>query len=66
MVGSTIIGLLHLLDRDMTPLCGCLYGLVTGSAARCTCTSCLAIWDSTCDVAQGRPLAVGRAPTVSH
>lgn len=66
MVGPTTTGLLHLLDRDMTTLCGCPYGLITGSVARCTCTSCIAIWDSTCDVAHGRPLAVGRVRTVSH
>ena len=34
-------GLLHLLDRDLTTLCGCPFGLVASSAERANCDSCL-------------------------
>lgn len=66
MVGSMLIGLLHLLDRDMTALCGCQYGLITGSAARSTCATCLSIWADARDVADIRALVVGDAVIVSH
>lgn len=63
---STVVGLLHLLDHDLTPLCGCPYGLISGSAARCTCPSCLSIWANTRGLAGRRPLVVGDAVIVSH
>lgn len=66
MIGSTTVGLLHLLDRDLTPLCGCPYGLITGSPARSTCASCLSIWTHARDVPGGRPLVVGDALINSH
>ena len=60
------VGLLHLLDRDLTALCGSPFGLITGSAARCTCPSCLSIWSNARDLAGSRPLAAGDPVIVSH
>jgi hypothetical protein len=42
MRGDVAEGLLHLLARDLTALCGCPFGLVAGSPERATCDSCLA------------------------
>lgn len=66
MAGSTIIGLLHLLDRDMTAMCGSPHGLLTGTVARCTCASCLSIWTDTRELADVRALVVGDVVIVSH
>ncbi|MGH3644976.1 MAG: hypothetical protein ACRDUX_38845 [Mycobacterium sp.] len=65
-MATVIPGVLHLLDRDLTSLCGCLYGFITGNAARCTCPSCLSIWSHRRDIDAGRPPVTGDAPTVSH
>jgi hypothetical protein len=50
-------GVLHLLDRDGTALCSSPFGLLTGSLARCTCASCLDMWESTRNQLV-RPLAI--------
>lgn len=49
-------GLLHALDRDGTALCGCPYGLLTSSAARCTCASCQTLLHQAKHEHIGRPL----------
>lgn len=60
---SVIIqGLVHLLDRDGTALCGCPYGLLTSSAPRCTCATCVCILAKTSDEPHARPLVTGDAP----
>jgi len=38
-------GLVHLLGSDFRALCGSEFGLLSTSSARCTCGTCLAVWD---------------------
>ena len=35
------LGLVHMLDRDLTTVCGNLFGFVSGSWRLTTCLSCL-------------------------
>lgn len=55
-------GLLHLLDRDLTTLCGCPFGLVAGSAKRATCPTCLAI----CEQTKGEHIGPSLADEIGH
>jgi hypothetical protein len=59
-------GLLHALDRDGSALCGCPYGLLTSSSARCTCMSCLSIWEEAKHQHVGRPLVTDDADEIGH
>jgi hypothetical protein len=58
-------GVLHLLDRDGMSVCSSPFGLLTGSVARCTCPSCLEIWESTRNQLV-RPLATDDSEDLGH
>ena len=45
MVERAPEGLVHLLGRNLRPLCNGAYGLLSGQASRATCAACLSLWD---------------------
>jgi hypothetical protein len=62
---SVLQGVLHLLDRDGMSVCSSPFGLLTGSVARCTCSTCLEIWESTRNHLV-RPLATDDGEDLGH
>ena len=59
-------GLLHLLGRDLRPLCRCSYGLVTTLASRSTCPTCLSLWDASRDDPDSFAFVIDDLELVGH
>lgn len=59
-------GLLHLLGRDLRPLCGCPYGLLSTLASRATCPTCLSLWEASRDDPDSAALVVDDLELVGH
>jgi hypothetical protein len=59
-------GLLHLLGRDLRPLCGCPYGLLSTLASRSTCPTCLSLWEASRDDPDSAALVVDDLELVGH
>lgn len=59
-------GVLHLLGRDGASVCSSPFGLLTSSTARCTCPTCLEIWDEVKQQLARRPLVTDDSEEGSH
>lgn len=59
-------GLVHLLGRDLRPLCGCTYGLLSTLASRSTCPTCLSLWETSRDDQDSAALVVDDLELIGH
>lgn len=59
-------GEVHLLDRDLTTLCGSPFGWLTASIERCTCLACLSLLDHTRDATGDDAPTMVRRGTTGH